>query len=100
MNLVKLTEYQELRRGEKSRCGLSYLRRQAKNGAIPGAFQMDQRGDWWVDLDTHDEIIRERINMQMVAISGEQKTASNQDDDDIVVNQILEELGLCRRVTG
>lgn len=100
MHLVKLSEYQELRRGKKSRCAMSTLRRQAKSGAIPGAFQMDQRGDWWVDIELHDKVIEERINLQMVETESAEPCKPLQDDDDIVVSQVLKELGLCHRVTA
>tara|TARA_R110002072_G_scaffold21764_7_gene76799 strand:+ start:143 stop:448 length:306 start_codon:yes stop_codon:yes gene_type:complete len=94
MKLVKLSEYQRLRRGENSCTGLSTLRRHAKAGGIPGAFQMDTGGDWWVDLETHDEIIRERISMNMIDTAAQPAAnEAKQGYIDPVVAQILKDLG-------
>lgn len=100
MQLVKLSEYEGLRRTHSKRRALCTLRREAASGKIPGAFQMDAGGDWWVDLDTHDKIIEERINLQMVEISSAPAPEPIQEDDDMVVSQILKDLGLCPRATA
>lgn len=100
MNIAKLSEYEHLRRPSSIRKrSLSTLRRDAASGRIPGAFQMTDRGSWWVDLDMHDQIIKERIEMQMVASPAQRgvKPANEEhtvgdNEDDAVVSQILRDL--------
>jgi hypothetical protein len=61
MRLVKLNEYNKHIRQELPPLGISVLRKWARQGKIPGAFQQTARGDWWVDLDYHNQVIQERI---------------------------------------
>lgn len=93
MHLVRLSDYQDLRRGESSHVSIRTLRQYASKGKIPGAFKMDDAGDWWVDLDIHDQVIRERIEAQMVDIAAtpanDANTVAPVETDDEVVAQIL-----------
>ena len=98
MHLVKLIDYQDERRAKKSHVSISCLRKQAQAGKIPGAFKMDDGGDWWVDLDTHDEVIKERIESQMVEIPATQSSQAAPANDDEVVASILESMS-CHRAT-
>lgn len=68
MRIVKLSEYRDLRRSKRKPPSLLTLRREAKDGKIPGAYQNVQGGDWYVDLDYHDQTIRERIESNRVAV--------------------------------
>ena len=37
------------------------LRKWARQGKIPGAFQQTARGDWWLDLDYHNQVTEQLI---------------------------------------
>ena len=64
MALLKLSsEYDAHYRPHADPRPASTLRRDARLSLIPGAFQMTPNGDWWVDTETHDRIIAERIQI-------------------------------------
>ena len=57
-HIVPLTDFVTLRRQletKKSRCQWT---RDARRGVIPGAFRFDDKGQWYVNLDTYDEAVR------------------------------------------
>jgi hypothetical protein len=95
MKLAKLSEYEDLRRAHTKRRTLSTLRKEAAAGKIPGAFQMTEGGGWWIDLDKHDRIIQDRIELNLVSIEAATQQASANDaadDFDPVVAQILQDM--------
>lgn len=89
MEIVKLSEYAERRRSRHHPPSPAMLRREARNGLIPGAFQQVQGGDWYVDLDHHDAVIRDRIDTHLL----DSQPVEEQLDFtfDPVVAQILED---------
>jgi len=63
MNICPLSKYSELRRPHESKTRASWCR-DARSGKIPGAFQFIEGGDWFVDLDIHDETVRRLTSEQ------------------------------------
>ena len=94
MALLKLREYeQRYRPGLKPRNPVT-LAAAARNGHIPGAFQMVTGGDWWVDTDIHDQIIRERIEATQLAACANDSHDGLSAEEEEKVNQILEKLNV------
>lgn len=60
MRIVPLTEYPKLYRPTEQKSQTSWAR-DARRGRIPGAFQFVKNGDWYVDLDAHDRIVKQKI---------------------------------------
>ncbi|MFT6550530.1 MAG: hypothetical protein ACJA1I_000558 [Zhongshania marina] len=92
MQIVKLCEYPKHRLSAESAPSIGTLRRDAAKGRLPGAFRLTDGGAWYVDLDTHDKVIKERIEENMVATPANDESHKNpavNDDDDAVVLEIL-----------
>lgn len=68
MQIVPLAEYVKLRRQYDSKSTCSWVRN-ARQNCIPGAFQFNGKGLWYVNLDIHDEEVRK--------LATQSKTLSN-----------------------
>ncbi len=56
-HIVPLADFVRLRRPHESKAMCNW-NRDARAGKIPGAFQFQGRGPWFVNLDTYDEEVR------------------------------------------
>lgn len=94
MELIKLTSEYDLkyRPNAKARPAAT-LRRAAAEGKIPGAFQMTQGGDWWVDVQTHDQTIAEKIQLvQMEARAVNEPTGDLSAEEQAFLDSIQEQI--------
>ena len=57
MQIVPISQYPSLRRPLEDKSSKSWAR-DARQGRIPGAFKLPNGGGWFVDLDIHDEEVR------------------------------------------